>query len=107
MFGWQRHKKLINKVEDKKKIWSKMKSFDLVIVYGNKSSERAVYSLMSGKNLVGTNIKCSTQMDLGLIKPMHFEILVYKSGRLTLIPLSSGLQIESERGKRLTELDSN
>ncbi|EAR96603.2 BRCA1 carboxy-terminus (BRCT) domain protein (macronuclear) [Tetrahymena thermophila SB210] len=83
-----------------------MKSFDLVLVTGNKASDKQIFQMLSGKNVIGTNIKCTTQIEQKLIKPMHFELLINKSGRITIIPLTSGMQI-MQKNKKLKELDVN
>ncbi|KAL4477540.1 hypothetical protein ABPG74_002690 [Tetrahymena malaccensis] len=83
-----------------------MKSLDLVFVTGNKASDKHIFQMLSGKNVIGTNIKCTTQIEQKLIKPMHFELLINKSGRITIIPLTSGMQLML-KNKKLKELDVN
>ncbi|KAL4496548.1 hypothetical protein ABPG72_015909 [Tetrahymena utriculariae] len=83
-----------------------MKSFDLVLVTGNKASDKQIFQMLSGKNVIGKNIKCTTQIEQQLIKPMHFELLINKSGRITIIPLTPGMQI-MQKNKKLKELDIN
>ena len=82
-----------------------MSDFSLVIT--NLEEQDRVYPLNSGKNQIGNDSKCTTRVELAGIKPYHFELILHKDLKFTLIPLVPGLRSRQRKAKGLIELEPN